>query len=296
MKISSYPPAVIQNPPNWSKLGLGTGNLASLGRSASLADVDRLLCSMLDLGVTVLDTADSYGSGDCERLLGRALKGRRESFSIATKAGYRFSNLTVPFQALNQLFKKGLHRLGFRQQFTPAYLEKSAEGSLKRLGLERLDAFLLHSPPLEVVASDEVATLCENLISSGKIGMCGLSSENPAVIRAALSTGLYRVIQTPVSLRFAANMQPLWKECESRGIRIIGNHVFDPVCLAAPGMRHEMLMRAVSALLPDSATILCGTRNPSHLRQANEWAHDPMNADEAESLAKSLAAWSATPS
>jgi aryl-alcohol dehydrogenase-like predicted oxidoreductase len=240
---------------------------------------------MLEVGVTVIDTADSYGSGACERLLGRALKGRREFFSIATKTGYRFSDLPVPLRPLNQLFKKGLHRLGFRQQFAPAYLKKSAEGSLKRLGLDRLDAFLLHSPPLEVVASDEVAMLCESLISSGKAGMCGLSSENPAVIQAAISTGAYGVIQTPVSLRFTATMQPLWKECEARGIKIIGNHVFDPVCLAAPGITHETLMTAVSALLPDSATILCGTRNPSHLRQANQWARNPMDAIKAGSLA-----------
>lgn len=278
----------MQNTPNWSRLGLGTGTLASLGRAASFPEVDKLVGSLPDLGVTVIDMADSYGSGECERLIGKALRGRRESFTVVTKAGYRFSNLPDPLRPLNQFLKKGLHSLGFRQQFTPSYLAKCVEGSLQRLGVDRLDAFLLHSPPLEVVESDALAVLFENLKRSGKTIMTGLSSENPAVIRAAISSEVFGVIETPASLRLAVAMQPLWNECQSKGIHVIGNHVFDPICLAIPEMTHELLMKTATAILPSNATVLCGSRNLTHLREASKWASEPMGKIEADSMIQNL--------
>jgi len=266
----------------WSRLGLGTGTLASLGRAASFSEVDRLIGTMLDTGITVIDTADSYGSGDCERLIGKVIRGRRESFTIVTKAGYRLSNLPSPLRSLNQFVKKGIHRLGFRQCFDPTYLATCIKNSLLRLGVDHVDAFLLHNPPLEVVKNGELAHLCRDIIESGKSTLTGLSSENPEVIRAAIGTGVFKIIQTPASLKAAVAMRSLWKECEKNGIRIIGSHVFEPACFKVHGMTHEALMRSTSALLPDQATILCGTRNPSHLRQACEWAAMPLPEADAE--------------
>ena len=271
----------MQEAPNWSKLGLGTGTLASLGRAASFSEVDRLVGAMLDIGVTVIDTADSYGSGDCERLIGKVLRGRRESFTIVTKAGYRLSNLPGPLQPLNQFVKKGIQRLGFQQCFAPAYLAKCIDNSLSRLRIEHMDAYLLHNPPLKVVEDERVIHLCQSLIDSGKTILTGLSSENPEVISAAIASGVFKIIQTPASLNAAVAMRPLWKECETNGIRVIGNHVFDPACLGVHGMTHETLMRSTSALLPDRATILCGTRNLAHLQQACEWAAMPLREADA---------------
>jgi pyridoxine 4-dehydrogenase len=263
--------------PSWSKLGLGTGTLASLGRAASVSEVDRLLGVMLDLGVIVIDTADSYGSGDCERLLGKALKGRREFFTLATKAGYRLSNLPGLLRPLNQFAKKGLQRFGYRQLFEPDYLRKSLDNSLSRLGMGRVAAFLLHDPPLTVVSDESVIQTCIDLIKSGKTILTGISSGDPEVLRRAIECAAFGVIQTPANLKAAVAMQPIWRECEARGIHVIGNHVFDPSCLGLAGMTHESLMRGSSALLPESSTILCGTRNPSHLRQTNEWANSPVS-------------------
>lgn len=271
----------LQETSNWSKLGLGTGTLASLGRAASFSEVDRLVSAMLDLGITVIDTADSYGSGDCERLIGRALHGRRDSLTIITKAGYRLSNLPGPLRPLNQFIKKGIQGLGFQQCFTPTYLEKSIDNSLSRLRVDYLDAFLLHNPSLNVVQDEEVIRLCQRLIDSGKTSMVGLSSENPEVIDAAISSGSFHLIQTPASLKAAIAMRPLWKQCEINGIRVIGNHVFEPTCFTVPNMTHEILMRSTSALLPDRSTILCGTRNLLHLRQAREWAAAPLSESDA---------------
>jgi len=289
MTDSQAEPGSMPKAPNWSRLGLGTGTLASLGRAASFSEVDRLVGTMLDIGVTVIDTADSYGSGNCERLLGRVLRTRRESFTIVTKAGYRFADLPGPLRPLNQFAKKGLQRLGFQQLFTPDYLARSIDSSLSRLEVEHVDAFLLHSPSLEVVVNEEVLHLCRSLIDAGKTTMIGVSSEQPEVITAAIASGVFRIIQTPASLKAATAMRPLWKDCETRRIRVTGNHVFEPACLDMHGMTHETLIRASSALLPTNATILCGTRNTFHLRQASLWASNPMPEADAEHMAKKLA-------
>ncbi len=91
---------------DWGKCGLGTGTLASLGRALPLVGVRRLLDTMEEHGMPTIDTADSYGSGDCECLLAKAMAGRRGRFNIVTKAGYRHGNLGGPLRLLNQFIKK----------------------------------------------------------------------------------------------------------------------------------------------------------------------------------------------
>jgi aryl-alcohol dehydrogenase-like predicted oxidoreductase len=268
----------------WSRLGLGTGTLASLGRSASLTEVSLLLDAMIATGATVIDTADSYASGGCERLLGKALLGRRNKFVIATKAGYLHADFPRPFKALNQWAKKGMHLAGLRQCFSPSYLTKSLERSLSRLGCDAIDAFLLHSPSPEVIKDQAVHAMCGRLISAGKTLHVGLSSESPDVIRAAIDSGIFKVIQTPANLMVSEALMPLWNDCAAAGIHLMGNHVFSPACIASPGMTHETLMRAASALLPQHATLLCGTRKPAHFKQTHEWVHNPMPDNEAALL------------
>jgi len=281
---------------SWSKLGLGTGTLASLGRAASLVTVQSLLDAMTDCGANVIDTADSYGSGDCEILLGKALGVRRSSFHLVTKAGYRLSNLGGPLRPLNQLIKKGFHRLGHGRDFRPAYLAKCLDDSLRRLGTERVDAFLLHDVPLEAVTNPEIHELCGRLKQSGKTARTGVSSDNPEIIRAAIATGVFDVIQTPANLLAAMDLLPVWEECETHGIQLIGNHVFSPATLALPGMSRETIMRACTSLMPASATILCGTRNPSHFTETCRWASHPLSYEEARAHAAECLRLSQTPS
>ncbi len=274
---------------NFSKLGLGTGTLASLGRAASFTEVQCLLKTMESLGETLIDTADSYGSGDCEKLLSRALRaGKSETFQVITKAGYPMSNLPGPFPGLNQVAKKIRHRLGARPCFEPQYLEKSLEASLVRLRLDRVEAFLLHDPPLEAVTSDEVAAACLRFRETGKARFVGVSSGDENVIRHALDQKIFQVIQTPANLMAALHLQPVWKACDDAGIHLIGNHVFSPECLAVPGMDRRSLMRASAALLPGRATILSGTRNPEHFRECRGWVTDPMDVSEARQLVSSF--------
>lgn len=274
---------------DWSKLGLGTGTLASLGRAASTAEADRLVSSMVELGIRVIDTADAYGSGDCEYLLGRVIRGRRDSVTLVTKAGYRYSNLKGPLRCLNQIVKKLKQRFGPGQCFDPGYLEKCAEQSLTRLRAGHLDAFLLHNPAVSDIESGAVQAALQRIKDKGKAVAVGICSNNLRVLeRAAMMEGI-DVVQTPAALDLASQLRPLWQCFHDRGIHIIGNHVFNPACLSRPGIRHEQLMRASAALMPAPATILCGTRKPSHLAQSNSWARAPLAEDEALALAASLA-------
>lgn len=240
---------------------------------------------MADGGVTVIDTADSYASGDCEILLGKALRRNEGKFKVVTKAGYRLSNLPGPLRPLNQFIKKALHRLGERQRFDPCYLRRSLEQSLSRLGREQVDVFLLHDPPIGVMESEGVQKVCEQLRDSGKAAQTGVSSLNPEVLQRALESELFTVIETPANLAVAHSLRPIWKGCEGMGVRLIANHVYAPACLRLPGMSHETLMRASSSLVPPDATILCGTRNPLHLQLSNDWAQHPMPPADAWQLA-----------
>lgn len=270
-----------QEPDTPGRLGLGTGTLASLGRSASLAEVGRLLDAMESHGLRIIDTADSYGSGDCERLLGRALRGRKHGFQVITKAGYRHANLPGPLRHFNQFAKKIMQKTGARQRFDAGYLESCAAESLKRLGVDHVHAFLLHDPTLEAVQLPSTAQSLQRIKQQGKATATGISSGDPAVLDAALQAGICDVVECPAHLRVAADLLGIWDHCARDGIHVIGNHVYAPDCLSLPGEDHESLMRASAALLPRDATILCGTRNPGHLLQSLQWAQNPMDRDEA---------------
>ena len=278
------------HPITWSRLGLGTGTLASLGRASSAKDVERLLASMHENGVSVIDTANTYGSTACERLLGRVMKNIQSPFTLVTKAGYCHGDLPFPLRPLNPFLKKALQRMGRRQCFEPAYITKCLERSLSRLGVERVSAFMLHDATMEAVTDDRLLRVLENMKKSGKTVVVGVSTGEPEILQRALSTGVFGVIQTPASLLHARALQAIWHQCEAAGIHVIANIIYDPLCFRHPEMSHESLMRASASLLPEGATILCGTRNPSHLRQSNDWASNPIPRPDAERLADEIMA------
>ena len=272
----------------WSLLGLGTGTLASMGRSASVGEALALIDTMEELALNTIDTADSYGSGDCEYLLTKALAGRRERFRIITKAGYRHGNLRGPLRPLNQFVKKGIQRLGYRQCFDSPYLTGCVEQSLRRLKTDRVEAFLLHDPPPEAIKRESLEQLFGTLKQQGKVLMTGVSSGEPEVLKQAVMSGVCDLIECPANIDIAHLLEPVWVMCAEKGIHVVGNHVFAPDCLSRTGMDHERLMKASAALLPAGSTLLSGTRNPSHMRQSLAWVLRPMRREEALQLCKNV--------
>ncbi|MFF4304953.1 aldo/keto reductase [Streptomyces sp. NPDC001601] len=169
-------------------LTVGVQGLGLMGMSAfygatdeteSLATVDRAL----ELGVTLLDTAESYGPFVNEQLLGKALAGRRESAVVATKTGVE---ITDDGRAV------GLNG-------TPEYVRHALDRSLRHLGTDHVDLYYLHRIDPKVPIEDTVGALAE-LVAEGKIRHIGLSEASAATIRRAHAVHPVTALQVEYSL------------------------------------------------------------------------------------------------
>ncbi|MEU8406065.1 aldo/keto reductase [Micromonospora sp. NPDC048842] len=128
----------------------------------------------LDLGVTLFDTASNYGAGHSERILGKALAGRRDSVVIATK----FGNVS----------EEGARR-ALGTDASPAFAVRSLEDSLRRLGTDHVDLYQLHINALPVPAALDLVDTLEALVDQGKIRAYGWSTDDPASAEAFAAAG-----------------------------------------------------------------------------------------------------------
>ena len=161
-----------------SALGLGCwaigGPWTFNGEPAGWGEVDddesvRAIRRALDLGVTLFDTADVYGCGHSERVLGRALAGRRDDAVIVTKVGNVFDEQT---------------RTGGGSDVSPAYLRRACDASLRRLGTDRIDVYLVHDGIAGPEGVPAVVDVLEELVAAGKVRWYGSSMSDPAIVRA----------------------------------------------------------------------------------------------------------------
>jgi aryl-alcohol dehydrogenase-like predicted oxidoreductase len=112
--------------------------------------------------VTLFDTADTYGAGHGERILGRALAGHRDEAVIATKWGYTFDEAT---------------RQSTGEDPTPAYLRRAVRDSLRRLGTDRIDLYQLHLPDLPTTRAQELLGAAADLVTEGLVRSYGWSTD-----------------------------------------------------------------------------------------------------------------------
>ncbi|MFC0509310.1 aldo/keto reductase [Micromonospora costi] len=118
----------------------------------------------LDLGVTLFDTADTYGAGHSERIIGRALAGRRNEAVIATKWGYTFDEAT---------------RQATGEDASPAYLRRAVTASLRRLDTDWIDLYQLHLADLPLSRAEALIGTLEELVAEGLIRAYGWSTDRP---------------------------------------------------------------------------------------------------------------------
>ena len=147
--------------------------------AASIATIHRAI----DLGVTFLDTADMYGPHTNERLIGRALAGRRDQVTIATK----FGNMRAEDGAF----------LGVNGK--PDYVKSACDASLQRLGVDTIDLYYQHRVDATVPIEDTVGAMAE-LVTAGKVRYTGLSEAGTDTIRRAHAVHPITALQTEYSM------------------------------------------------------------------------------------------------
>jgi aryl-alcohol dehydrogenase-like predicted oxidoreductase len=183
-------------------MALGTWGLSGDGYGpVDEAEQERVVTRALEMGASLVDTADSYGAGRMERLLGRALRDRGDVV-VVTKGGTDRS--TSPA----------------RKRFDGAYLRGRVEASLRRLMRDRVDVYLLHNPSVAAVEGGEAIDTLIDLKREGKIGHWGISAGDVASGRAALRRGA-EVIEVAYNLVHAADLHRLAGEIMVSGAGVL---------------------------------------------------------------------------
>src|SRR5579884_2768461 len=191
----AYPPLI-----------LGCGNFGGIGsapaffgRGESREQAFALLDAAYQAGITWLDTADAYGGGRSETFIGDWRRSRRPH-------GLRITTKT--FNPLGEAQDRGL---------APARVRRQIEGSLRRLGVERVDLYLAHEWDPDVPIA-EVAGVLEELVAAGAIGAYGLSNVDGGQLRAALAAGPFAAVQNAYSLLEREAEREVLPLCAERGL------------------------------------------------------------------------------
>jgi aryl-alcohol dehydrogenase-like predicted oxidoreductase len=166
-----------------SAQGLGCMGMSEFYGTGDQAEAERTIQRALDLGVTFLDTADMYGPFTNERLVGKAIAGRRDEVVLATKFG-------------NERGEDGSF-LGINGR--PDYVRRACDASLQRLGVDVIDLYYQHRVDTAVPVEDTWGALGE-LVGAGKVRHVGISEAAPETIRRAHAVQPVTAVQTEYSL------------------------------------------------------------------------------------------------
>ena len=176
------------------------------GRPVGYGEVDdeesvRAIRRAVELGVNFFDTADVYGCGHSEEVLGRALSGRRNEVVIATKFGYTFDARS---------------RMITGEDASPEYIRNACEASLRRLGTEYIDLYQFHLMKYDYDAAAAVRDTLEELVAEGKVRFYGWSHDDPRGARVLAEGPHCTAAQHGLSL--VEDNRPMLEVCEELGL------------------------------------------------------------------------------
>ena len=187
-----------------SALGLGCMGMSEFYGGADEATSIAALHRAIDLGVTLLDTADAYGPFKNETLVGKATRGRRAEVVLATKFGFQ-RNADGPLTGVSG---------------RPEYVRQACDASLARLGVDTIDLYSQHRVDPAVPIEDTVGAMSA-LVAAGKVRYLGLSEAAPATLRRAVAVHPIAALQTEYSLWSRDPEGELLATCRELGIGFV---------------------------------------------------------------------------
>ena len=242
-----------------SALGLGCMGMSEFYGPSDQQEAMATIHNALDVGINFLDTADIYGMGRNETLLGQALKGRRDQAFLATKFGI------VRDQEGNFVGENG----------RPEYVHQSCDNSLKRLGISVIDLYYQHRVDPLVPIEETVGAMAQ-LVEQGKVRYLGLSEASPTTIRRAYAVHPIAALQTEYSLWSREPEDQILATCRDLGITFVAYSPLGRGVLAgkinqldelAPDDRRRQLPRFQDKNLTQNLTLVDQLKNIAAARE-----------------------------